>query len=73
LRKGGRRFRIQESGVQELQNKRERPNPNSSLRAMLSRMHVVLAPEAAVSTKEFSARPSIPLCDLRDLCAMLSS
>jgi hypothetical protein len=25
-----------------------------------------------VSTKELSARTSIPLCDLRDLCAMLS-
>jgi hypothetical protein len=39
---------------------------------MVSRMRVVLTPEAAVSTKEFTARTSIPLCDLRDLCAMLS-
>jgi hypothetical protein len=60
LRKGAGRFRSQESGVQELQNKRARYNPNSPLCAMVSRMRVVLAPEAAVSIKEFSARTSNP-------------
>jgi hypothetical protein len=29
-------------------------------------------PEAPVSIKGFSVQPDSPLCDLRDLCAMLS-
>src|SRR5271170_1075382 len=39
---------------------------------MLSPIRVVLAPEARLFTADLSPPTSIPLCDLRDLCAMLS-